>query len=248
MALVCSLLMFLTCASLLCITLAGCGKTILWQAVSKGILSCNHSNPPHSSTIIDAVLHHCQSEPSLGIAYFYFDFNDPAKQQSKNAICSLITQYSTQCSSFPAALVNLFSQHQNGQQQPTTAALMKTLQDILGGFQHAYIILDALDECADCEELLGLIDDLVAWKLGTLHMLVTSRKERDIELHLMPQVSDAIDIQGAFVDNDIRIHIHERLQNDAKLRKWPAHIQEEIEKTLMKGAHGMYCDLCPHIW
>jgi len=200
-----------------------------------------------SSTVIEEVLHHCQSKPSLGIAYFYFDFKDTAKQQSEKAIRSLIKQYSAQCLSYPAALVDLFSQHQDGEQQPTTATLMKTLQGILGGFQHAYVILDALDECADCEELLGLIDDLVAWKLGILHMLVTSRKERDIELHLMPQVSGAINVQGAFIDNDIRSHICEQLQNDPKLSKWPAHIHKEIEETLMKGAHGMYCDPCPHV-
>jgi hypothetical protein len=36
---------------------------------------------------------------------------------------------------------------------------------MLGDSQQKFIILDALDECKGREELLGLIEDIVNWKL-----------------------------------------------------------------------------------
>jgi hypothetical protein len=110
---------------------------------------------------------------------------------------------------------------------------------MLGNFQQTFIILDALDECKEREELLGLIGDFVNWNLETLHILATSRRARDIEETLEPLVTGQICIQNALVNADIHIHICERLQNDPKLRKWPTNVQMEIEKTLMDGAHGM---------
>jgi hypothetical protein len=73
-----------------------------------------------------------------------------------------------------------------------------------------------------------------------LHILATSRREKDIEEWLEPLVNDQekICIQSALVNDDIRTYVHEKLQTDRKL-KWSAKVQEEIEKSLMDGAHGM---------
>ena len=184
-------------------------------------------------------MHHCQLDPSLAIAYFYFDFNDREKQHHENLIRALITQFSAQCPSSPDALTRLYSQYHDGEQQPTGVDLLICLRHIIGCFQHAYIVLDALDECMEREELLVMIEEMVDWKLDNLHLLVTSRKERDIEDCLESRVSCQINIQQGVVDADIHIHICERLQNDTKLKKWPIKVQEEIEMVLMKGAHGM---------
>jgi hypothetical protein len=194
---------------------------------------------PCSSTIIEDVYRHCESDPSFAITYFYFDFNDAEKQQSENLIRSLITQLSFQSPSCPDALAALYSQNQNGQRQPTTESLMITLKSILRGFQHAYVILDALDECGDREQLLSLIEDITEWKLGMLHVLTTSRKEQDIDDCIGPIVSAQINLHSALVNVDIQTHLHERLKNDLKLKKWPTKVHEQIEVTLMEKADGM---------
>jgi osmotically-inducible protein OsmY len=89
------------------------------------------------------------------------------------------------------------------------------------------------------EELLELIETILAWKIENLHILATSRNEKDINDFLESLVTGQISIEGASVDADIRTHIREQLKKDSKLRKWPANIQTEIEETLMKGAAGM---------
>jgi hypothetical protein len=151
----------------------------------------------------------------------------------------LIIQLSTQSKNTPEALNDLFAHCQDGQHQPTTEGLVLTLQHMLRGFNQSFIILDALDECKEREELLGLIETIINWKLEILHLLATSRRVNDIEETLTPLITDQICIQSALVDADIRIHIRERLQNDPKLRKWPENVRMEIEKTLMEGTNGM---------
>jgi hypothetical protein len=47
-------------------------------------------------------------------------------------------------------------------------------------FDEAYIILDALDECKDGMELLENVDEIAGWNLKKLHILATSRREKDI--------------------------------------------------------------------
>jgi hypothetical protein len=192
-----------------------------------------------SSAIIGDVLQYCESNPSYAIAYFYFDFNDTMKQQPEHLLHSLITQFSSQCTSIPNSLETLYTRCQYGKSQPITSALIVTLHGILQCFQHIYIIIDALDECVERRELLDVITKMVECKLDSLHILTLSRKEQDIKDCLEPQVSGQIDIQSVLVDVDIQIHICDRLQNDPKLKKWPANVKKEIETTLMNGAHGM---------
>ena len=78
-----------------------------------------------------------------------------------------------------------------------------------------------MDECKDTEELLVNIEEIVKWKIGRLHILVTNREEKGIEesLELLSNDQEKICIQSALVNNDIRAHVQERLQTDRRLKK-----------------------------
>jgi hypothetical protein len=192
-----------------------------------------------SATIIQQLIEHCKSNPSFAIAYFYFDFRDRGKQSHEHLLRSLVTQFSDHCPSTPEALEGLYSANQDGRWQPATNALVATLGNIIRSFQHAYIVVDALDECTDREELLGLLEEIVNWKTDTLHILLTSRKEREIEECLKGLVSNQIDIQSSLVATNIQIYVHEKLRTDPKLRKWPEKVLAEIEMELTARASGM---------
>ena len=116
---------------------------------------------------------------------------------------------------------------------------MATLKHIIGGFEHVYVVLDALDECRDREQLLALVEEVVNWKIGELHILATSREERDIADCIGPLVTAQINLHQTLVDADIQTHLRERLRNDPKLKRWPAKVHEQIEAALTEGAHGM---------
>jgi hypothetical protein len=72
-----------------------------------------------------------------------------------------------------------------------------------------------------------------------VQILATSRKERDIEDALDSMSPERVWIQSRQVDDDIQLYILDRLNDDPRLKRWPASVKDEISKRLVEGAHGM---------
>jgi len=190
------------------------------------------------------VLRHCDDDRGKVVAYFFFDFNDVQKQDPELMLRSLICQLSQQCVKIPTSLDTLFSSCKDRQRQPSLDEFLEVMQQMIREFPQPHLILDALDECSQRAELMGILKIMAGWQLPNLHLLVTSRKERDIESSLKSFVNqqNTICLQSQLVDKDIQRYVLQRLSNDESLSKWqkdPA-IRQEIEAALMKGAHGMY--------
>jgi hypothetical protein len=204
----------------------GCGKTIL------------------SSTIIEHLLQHCHDNATMVTAYFYFDFNDIQKQDPELMLRSLLRQLLQRLSTTPKGVDALFSVCENGQRQPSMHALLEVAPQVMQQFTHAYIVLDALDECTQRQELMDVLKTVAGWQLNNVHLLMTSRKERDIESSLESYVKekDTICLQRDIVDSDIQRYVQQRLSDDKTLAKWnkDTAVRQEIEAALMHGACGMY--------
>jgi hypothetical protein len=193
-----------------------------------------------SSTIIEEISIHCRSDPFLAIAFFYFDFTN--KDTLLNAVLlSLIKQLSAQCASTPHALESLFSRCEEGggHRAPGLEELVSTLRAIIGGFQTVYIVFDALDECPERSRFLAALQNIHAWEFDTLHLLATSRKERDIEDTLCGLISHEVPMDEKLLDGDIRLHVSRTLEDDTKFRKFSAAEKEMVITSLVEGAHGM---------
>ena len=107
-----------------------------------------------------------------------------------------------------------------------------------------FIIIDALDECpthgGERAKLLELLQSLAASQIANLHILVTSRKERDIEENLGGSITiPPLSIQGEDTDIDIRTYVKSQLASDSTMCNWPEPIKIEVEKTLTTKAKGM---------
>ncbi len=76
-----------------------------------------------------------------------------------------------------------------------------------------------------------------------LHILSTSRREKDIEERIEPLTHDRrkMSIDSVRVNDDIRVYVHERLQADPGLKRWrkESNVQQEIENTLMNKVDEM---------
>ncbi|KAI9819646.1 MAG: hypothetical protein M1826_001107 [Phylliscum demangeonii] len=200
---------------------AGCGKSNL------------------SSTVVEDIKRHCQSSEAEAYAYFYFDFSCSETQRLANLLRSLALQLWDRCTITSKELEKLYATHQQGEQPPTVDDLITILRCLVETFAQVYIIVDALDECSDRERLLDVVNQIVEWKLSSLHLLVTSRKEIDIEARLHDLQPVLISVQMGHVDSDIRLHVRQCLLTETKLRKWPAPVQIEMEEALVTGAQGV---------
>jgi len=109
------------------------------------------------------------------------------------------------------------------------------LERIASSYNHVYIVLDGLDECAKREEFLGVLSTLETEKLN---FLVTSRCEKDIEGALKDKESLGIDQE--LVQIDIVRHIGWMLDNNKNLKLIKPGMKEEIKEKLVEKSAGMY--------
>ena len=199
----------------------GCGKTIL------------------SSTVVEHIKATCKKDSQCQYIFYYFDFSDSKKQGVAGLLRSVLVQLVSRDQKTLKEVEKLYNQNDYGKQQPDKKSLLSILLSVLRSPLRTYLIIDALDECSQPGEMLRLLSDIYRQCSEEVNVLVTSRKERDIELVLDGLASSSIGIQQTVVDADIRIHLKTCLVEDAKLRRWPPAVKEEMEDALVRGAHGM---------
>ena len=187
-----------------------------------------------SSAAIDDVRALCEADPSSSLAYFYFT----DKSDLEDLIRSILSQLSAKAT--PATLARLYDRYKESRQHPPVKDLVASIPPILENFGHVYLIFDALDECLKRRELLGWLKGIISAKLDGVHLLVTSRWEREITDSLDPFIPDVIDM-GSQVHHDITTYIHEALRTNPCFTRhnWPEVVQERIQTTLEGRAKGM---------
>lgn len=124
------------------------------------------------------------------------------------------------------------------------------LQDILcqtlaRGIGQTFLIIDALDECPANNVLEGRsktlkwLQDLFNRFESSLHVLVTSRQENDIQESMEEASAVQTAIDTSAVDEDIRRYVEMEIACDRKLRKLDSNNKETIQKALAEKADGM---------
>jgi ankyrin repeat domain-containing protein 50 len=196
--------------------------------------------------VIDFVQKHCSQQPKSAVAYWYFTFTDMEKQNVSNFLSSMIVQLLSQRTDTPQLLRDAFAQSLHGAHRPTTESLEKMLQAIIEGFEHVYIIVDALDECPKLdgsrERLLDRLQRILMWKRDPLHVFLTSRKETDIEATLRQSVESldnyVFKSPERYVRDDVQIFLQSMLQRRT-FGKWSPILKQEVEDVLLERAQGM---------
>ncbi|RDW76076.1 hypothetical protein BP5796_06897 [Coleophoma crateriformis] len=156
---------------------------------------------------------HSRSDSRSAVAYYYFDFNDKEKQNVENLFRSLIVQLSSQSSQISKALTKLYSKFYEGRSRPSCYDLSHTLSELLYEHDQVYILLDALDECNESSELLKWLKEVFQNCLSQLHLIVASRKDRDIDITLSRDMGvDSINIVNGDVASDITALIEHRFR------------------------------------
>jgi hypothetical protein len=217
---------------------AGSGKTVLWLVIdfrfpTKGRWLIN------SSTIIEALFDYVAANPSTVCAYYYFDFNESEKRTFESFIRSLTTQLLARFSDIPKDLLELYSQSRGGKQGPLADGLRQVLQGILRDSGEVFLVIDALDECLQCEELLQFIDEIKSWELPNVRLIVASRQHFESESLMNDLNPVRVSIQDEIANDDILAFIQARLEKEPKLKFWPPELKAEIEELLLEKACGM---------
>ncbi|KAH9055869.1 hypothetical protein EDB83DRAFT_1091321 [Lactarius deliciosus] len=228
---------------------------------TSGSLLWIHGKPGSGKSILSsAIIRDIKTMSNAGsafLAYFYFDFKDKAKQDSRALLSSLLFQLSDQSDIFCDTLFSLYSAHKRGSEQPTTDSLSQCLKHILttAGPVPIYLVLDALDECpygtglpSPRETLLDLVDELVKLRLPTLRLCVTSRPEFDIRTALKPLATQQVSLHDeGGQTQDIKNYVADVVRSDRRMKRWRDEEKDMVIEKLAEKADGMfrwvYCQL-----
>ncbi|KAL8991075.1 MAG: hypothetical protein Q9169_007954, partial [Polycauliona sp. 2 TL-2023] len=195
------------------------------------------------STAIQSALRHRESDRSIGIAFFYFTFNDDSKQDASSMIRALLLQLSNQLEDGHADLKRLQESHKTG--IPPVSTLFPYLQRMIQRFRHVYILLDALDESPRTGPRVHVLDVLETLRnhgMQQLHLFVTSRDELDIRDALDLPTTQQVKMQNAGIDQDITKYVTGQLSGDRRLRRLSNH-HDKIQEALTSRAGGVYVEV-----
>jgi hypothetical protein len=198
------------------------------------------------------IIQHIENLPnakSVFLAYFYFDFKDEGKKDSRALLSSLLNQLSNQSDQFRDVLRGLYSEHEDGSGKPHSNALLRCLKDMLTIARSVpiYLVMDALDECPNDSgdlpsrsprgKVLSVVEELVKLRLPNLRLCITSRPELDIRTCLNPLAPQEISLHNEGGQNqDINSYVTFVVQ----LKKnWRASDKEIVISELTKNADGM---------
>ncbi|KAI0255528.1 hypothetical protein BJV78DRAFT_681434 [Lactifluus subvellereus] len=217
-----------------------------------------HGKPGSGKSILSSAIIHDTRVSNPGaprVIYFFFDFKDEGKQDTRALLSSLLVQLCDQFDSSFKVLFNMYSSHKRGKQQPSEDALSQCLKDMLlsAGQSPIYLIVDALDESPDTSKVLGappsrrmvldVVKELVELRLSNLHICVTSRPEADIRSVLEPLARFKMSLHDQDGQKeDIANYVHSVIYSDKEqgMKRWRQDVKDLVIKTLSEKANGMF--------
>lgn len=166
--------------------------------------------------------------------YHYFDIRDNTglKSTYRGFLLSLLQQVGSNTCGIHSQLINLYDKCRVGKlsvSQATNLELGDTLKGIFDDIKFGYVILDAMDECQEKQEVYKWLNE--AKCAPNVHIAITSRDHIGANI---TGTSDQIFLGSSGIEQDIALHL------DKKLADFDFHgkLQEDIRESLIKQAHG----------
>lgn len=214
-------------------------KFMTWVETGKQILFCP-GMPGAGKTILTAVVvdnlaSQFAHDPSVGIAYIYFNFWQQGDHEEEDLFASLLKQLAQGLPSLPASVKDLYDHHKGKGTRPSSDKISKVLRSVIRvSYSRVFIIIDALDECQASDNCrTRFIEALFEFQKCGASIFATSRS--------IPEVTDKFDtstwLEIRASNDDIGRYVDAQISqgDSATLRD----MQAEASARIMTAADGM---------
>jgi hypothetical protein len=118
----------------------------------------------------------------VGVAFLYCNYKAQVDQSASNLLSALLKQLVQSRPDIAAPLTQIYDDHSKRRSRPSIDEIFGALQSVCSKYTTVYVVVDALDECADRDGSRGLlIDKLCDLQSNTdVQLLFTSRLIPDI--------------------------------------------------------------------
>jgi Arc/MetJ-type ribon-helix-helix transcriptional regulator len=193
-----------------------------------------------SASVIEGLESALQDGEAL--VFFYCDFRNERSTSASEVMRSLLSQLLQQLDRHmvdTGDLVDeLIKQRDEGASTiSNVTCLARHISRATKKFiQQPSVVIDALDECKDIEDLLDALTELN--KVG-VRLFVTSRPLQVIKDSFSGLPSISMDAMKYAVSTDIRLYVTRELDSHRRLRIVDATLKKEINSALCNKADGM---------
>lgn len=168
------------------------------------------------------------------LAYCYCDFRNEQSTKSATVTRTLLSQFvragwhST----------DLFNAQKRRMSPPNDSKkLIPYLLEAIAFPPGPFIVVDALDECQDVDELIALLKKLNSLKKARI--FVASRREQRIQESLYNISSIYLTDESAHLESDIAKLVDSDLGSRRRLARLASDIKSQISKRLLSRSDGM---------
>ena len=116
--------------TLFCSGIPGAGKTVMAAIVIDHL---------RRTTLCD----------NVGLAYLFCSYKSQADQSAVSLLAALLKQLMQNRSDIMAPVTHMYEHHSKQRSRPSVDEILQSLQSVCLNYTTVYIVVDALDECAD---------------------------------------------------------------------------------------------------
>jgi hypothetical protein len=170
---------------------------------------------------------------NVAVACIYCNYKEQATQTVSNLVAGLLKQMVQNNPVTSDNIKSFYKHHRARDTRPTLEEFLNALGSEIGLYSKVFIIVDALDECAeDSGTRAGLLKALRALA-GTVNLMVTSR-----DLSSIARTFEGTKQLNIYAhDQDIRRYVEDRINSVP--RQHLIALQQTIEDKIIQNARGM---------
>ncbi|KAH0831165.1 ankyrin repeat-containing domain protein [Lanmaoa asiatica] len=216
-------------------------SSFLWLHGKREVIEAYHYFVSKSASVIEGLKDTLQYGEVL--AYFYCDFRDERSTSAAEVMRSLLSQLLQQLRRHavdPGGLIDELVEERDGGGSTISnvTLLARHFSRAAEQFQEPpFIVIDALDECKNVEELVNALAKLLE---GGIRLLAISRPLQIIKDGFSGLPFIDMEAMSYRILADIRLHVTRELDSHQRLRIVDANLKEEIYSALCKKAGGMF--------
>ena len=167
---------------------------------------------------------------NVGVACIYCNYKEQTVQTVTNLVASILKQLVQDRDMISENVESFYHHHQDHGTQPTLDEVVKVLDTELQSYSRVFLVVDALDECANTGSLVKLLRVLRSLR-GPTNLMVTSRQLPFIEQYFRNTMRQEIRAD----DDDVRKYVENLLFDYPELER----LQEIIARRIVENVRGM---------
>lgn len=202
--------------TLFCPGIPGAGKTIM------------------TAITVDYLQNTVQAQ-DVGVAYIYCNYKECADQTALSLLTAILKQLVQDRPSIAKPLSSLYDYHVVRKTRPSLDETMGALQSILANYSRVYVVIDALDECAqgDRDELLDKLRSLQS--RTDLRLMATSRFIPDV----VEQFNGIPELEVRADSADIKRYVGGQTNRLRKCIQRDNELQKLVQSKIAEAVDGM---------